>query len=1280
MNYLMKAKNYHGYEDAELVYWPGRVVVTETKETKYFVVQERDLSYRITPHFHPYTGRLMQALLRKSTSGLQAVDTEYAPGNASLPQSVEIALSAGASVSLPAGAKLSLVNNVQATVAGEPPIALTAEMQVRTVAVTATTSTTGVQATLVEGMVDTPPVGDQFTLPAGSQAFLKGETRATLAAETAVVLFNGRQATIPAGTEVVVDRLVTLTFPGTPPVRLVKRVRRPRDLYAPIFTALRYNPSSRVERPHPVRDLDFTTSGAYAVYNWELFFHVPMTIAIHLSKNQRFADAQRWFHYVFDPTDSSDEPTPERFWKVRPFQSTDVRKIEDVLVNLVTGADEALRVDTINSIKAWQSAPFRPHVVARYRQQSYMYKAVMAYLDNLIAWGDSLFRQDSGEAIDEALMLYVLAANILGPRPQPVPRKGAVRAQHYDNLRKDLRQFGTVVRDIEADVPMDLMPFPSDAEGTGDRLATVRSLGKALYFAVPRNDKLLSYWDTVADRLFKIRNSLNIQGVLRQLALFEPPIDPAMLARAAAAGLDVSAIINGLNQPLPLVRSQLLLQKATEIVQEVKSLGNNLLSVMEREDGEALALLRAKHERVIMAMGEQIKYAQVQEAIKAKEALLTSLTSAVQRYAFFERQLGKKADEIEKSIPQLGELDSASLEKMKFSMREPAMGLRAIDIDIADDAFAAAAGAFSGGHVLSSHEVRESLFLEGAQLASDVANILNTLSSAIHVIPTVKIHGQPMGCGGTVETGGTHFGWGIGATANAANAVAERLNFEARRAARIQAFAQRERDWAYQSNVVASEITQIFKQLRAAQIREAIAERELATHRQTMKHAVEIETFLNGEGVEKNGKKTNKSLYAFLKREVKGLYAQAFQFAFDIARKAERGMQHELGRPDLTFLQFGYLAGKEGLLAGEKLFMDVKRMELAYLEMNQREYELTKHASLLQLDPLALVRLRTTGRCTFTVPEAAFDMDAPGHYFRRIKTVALSIPSVTGPFTSVNCTLTLLKSSVRKSPVLRDGVYAREDAEDDRFNDYFGSLQSIVTSSAQNDPGMFEPNLRDERYLPFEFSGAISEWQLELPANPSKGEPQQFDYNTISDVILHMRYTARQGGGLLRKKSLATIDELTDAAQASGSVRLFSVRQEFSTEWARLQSQTPAANQRFALSLKLTDAHFPFWSQGRLRSVASVDVLARSSRSPVPASIDIFERLEKTDADGTPVATKKDTLVKDPAMGNLLVGRFTGGATGLVIPATPVAEIKLFLEDRTLSDLWVAVRWSSAEA
>ena len=145
-----------------------------------------------------------------------------------------------------------------------------------------------------------------------------------------------------------------------------------------------------------------------------------------------------------------------------------------------------------------------------------------------------------------------------------------------------------------------------------------------------------------------------------------------------------------------------------------------------------------------------------------------------------------------------------------------------------------------------------------------------------------------------------------------------------------------------------------------------------------MKHAEEIERFLNEEGTEKKGKKTNKSLYSWMKREVKGLYGQSFQFAFDVAKKAERALQHELGNPDLSFLQFGYLAGKEGLLAGEKLFLDLKRMEVAYHDLNQREYELTKSVSVQQVDPMALVQLRTTGRCTVRLPETLFDLMVPG--------------------------------------------------------------------------------------------------------------------------------------------------------------------------------------------------------------------------------------------------------------------------------------------------------------
>jgi hypothetical protein len=77
---------------------------------------------------------------------------------------------------------------------------------------------------------------------------------------------------------------------------------------------------------------------------------------------------------------------------------------------------------------------------------------------------------------------------------------------------------------------------------------------------------------------------------------------------------------------------------------------------------------------------------------------------------------------------------------------------------------------------------------------------------------------------------------------------------------------------------------------------------------------------------------------------------------------------------------------------------------------------------------------------------------------------------------------------------------------DNRLLQYnlIGAVQSIVTSGGSNDSVMFEPNLRDERFLPFEGAGAESTWKLELPA-----DFRQFDYYTISDAILHLRYTGR---------------------------------------------------------------------------------------------------------------------------------------------------------------------------
>ena len=342
------------------------------------------------------------------------------------------------------------------------------------------------------------------------------------------------------------------------------------------------------------------------------------------------------------------------------------------------------------------------------------------------------------------------------------------------------------------------------------------------------------------------------------------------------------------------------------------------------------------------------------------------------------------------------------------------------------------------------------------------------------------------------------------------------------------------------------------------------------------------------------GKFTNQQLYRWMSSQIAGVYFRTYQLALDQAKRAERTYQFELGLDAATasFVGTGYWDNlKKGLMAGDRLYHDLKRMDVAYLDQNKREFEITKHVSLLQIDPTALIALRQTGECWVSLPEVLFDLDYPGHCMRRIKSVSITIPCVTGPYTSVNCTLTLQKSSVRKnnSPGTQ---YARNHESvvpngDSRFVDNFGLIQSVVTSNAQNDSGLFETNLRDERYLPFERAGVISTWRIELPvAFPA------FDHDSISDVVFHIRYTARNGGDILKQKAVgdlqSAINAIESLAKEKGTARLFSLRHEFATEWHRFTTGDTNADRQQEFTI--TKDRFPFLLRQKDITILKVDL------------------------------------------------------------------------------------------
>ncbi len=109
-----------------------------------------------------------------------------------------------------------------------------------------------------------------------------------------------------------------------------------------------FQPTSYVALPYPgnanaldvgERTLDFAigNSGAYSLYNWELFYHAPMFVASLLLQNQQFSEALNWLTYIFNPGDTGTDPlgtatpvpAPQRYWETAPFFAMNAKQWAD---------------------------------------------------------------------------------------------------------------------------------------------------------------------------------------------------------------------------------------------------------------------------------------------------------------------------------------------------------------------------------------------------------------------------------------------------------------------------------------------------------------------------------------------------------------------------------------------------------------------------------------------------------------------------------------------------------------------------------------------------------------------------------------------------------------------------------------------------------------------------------------------------------------------------------------------------------------------------------------
>lgn len=891
----------------------------------------------------------------------------------------------------------------------------------------------------------------------------------------------------------------------------------------------------------------------YALYNWELGMHVVSLLMERLLATQQFELALKIARLVFDPT--IEGKGMERCWRFVPFRNTAITggQTSVKILNSLLPEDGKER-ESETYVRNWKKNPFIPHAIARSLPVVYMKRFVMKYIEILIASGDEYFRQNSLESIPLAIQRYVEASHLFGPPPQQIPSMGKRDVKTFEKLNSYFDIFSNAAVDMELEFPYSSEPCyrgaangtPALASGAGQQ-NLFTGIVKTGYFCVPPNTQLTALRNLINDRFYKVRNCMDINGRPLSLPLFDPPIEPGLLSQAQAAGLSPSALLNDLDAPMPNYRFYYLLQKALEMCSELRSMGEQFLAAREKKDSEGLTMLLSRYDVLTNTTLLPIKQQQKTEVLKSIEALEEVRRSHVSRLRFYLALVGESSEK----VPD----ENSEWTDIVQSIEKPTM----------DDLR------------MTSYEKLDMEKQDSAAVLTDVASVLDLTAAGLLALPNLETNMQPMGVGVGIKFDAANAAEAMIGTAKVLKVKAQMDSHEGQRASRKGQMIRQLQERRLQANLAGHDVKHMDKEIAVHKVKLAICESEIRAQEIQIERSSQVQEW-------HRTKYTNEKLYAWLENSFRKLHYESYLLTMQLARKAERAFFFEnasRGGPEtVSYLtQSGYWdSARDGLLSSQNLYLSLKRLEMAYMEKRAHDFEIVKNISLRQTNPTALLALRHNGSAQFWLPEVLFDLDFPGHYFRRIKSVSVSIPCIVGPYTSLNCTLGLLENRTRISPSTSP-PYADKGRDDPRFRTDRIPITSIAVSSGQNDSGTFELNFSGERYLPFEGAGAISRWKLEFPATF-----RQFDYSSISDVIIQMRYTSIDGGIGTQQAASGAVKEymqrvedvgVSDARGESGCYALLDLRNDYPNEWFDMRA--PGSGRKMKLD-RIGD-RLPFWTK-----------------------------------------------------------------------------------------------------
>ncbi|MNX79785.1 hypothetical protein D3C86_1114280 [compost metagenome] len=321
-------------------------------------------------------------------------------------------------------------------------------------------------------------------------------------------------------------------------------------------------------------------------------------------------------------------------------------------------------------------------------------------------------------------------------------------------------------------------------------------------------------------------------------------------------------------------------------------------------------------------------------------------------------------------------------------------------------------------------------------------------------------------------------------------------------------YYRRDQEWTQARDQAKLEAEQIKAQLEVFEAQHKATQLQLRQAQTALNQAKATHDFLLS-----SNRFSKSQTYDWLNSKFASFYYTAFNTAQSLCQAAEACWQYEMGDFTQTFIRPGaWNSSYRGLGAGEELKMSLQQMYREYVQNNKRDLEIRKTVSLKNLkdkDPASTINktwtdinaaLTSNGAFEFELTPKMFDDDYAGqnHYLRRIKTISVSLPGTVGPFEDIRA---VLSQSYSKVEMLPAAGTAKENLR---------VSQQIALSHGVDDNGLHQLNFQDERYLPFEYTGAISRWTLTFPNSAA----QDAMLKSLTDIIIHVSYTARSSGGL----------------------------------------------------------------------------------------------------------------------------------------------------------------------